>query len=509
MRLSRLLRGIETLTVTGDPDGEVVAVCHDSAQCRGGTLFVAIPGLRTDGHRFIADAIQRGARFVVLEQEIPLPAGVTSIRVRDSRRTLGLLGRNFFSDPSSEICLIAVTGTNGKTTVTYLLESILRAAGYRVGVLGTVNYRYGGKILPAPNTTPESFEMQRILREMADHGVTHCVAEVSSHAVDLKRVDDCAFDLGIFTNLTQDHLDYHKTMENYFQAKKRFFSEVLPAGGKSRPVKGIINGDDPWGRRILPEVRGVLTFGLETPCDATADPIRLSLEGIEATLRFGPESLEIASPLLGRFNLCNILAAAAAARALGIPGPRIREGIAALAHVPGRLEKVSAAGQPAVFVDYAHTEDALQRVLQNLSAFRRGRIITVFGCGGDRDRGKRPLMGGAATELSDLTIVTSDNPRTEDPLSIISQIETGIRAPKFAGIGDLSRHPGQRGYLVLADRKTAIASAIALAGSEDIVLIAGKGHEDYQIIGSRKLPFDDRSIAREELTRRQSERSAP
>jgi UDP-N-acetylmuramoyl-L-alanyl-D-glutamate--2,6-diaminopimelate ligase len=508
MRLSRLLRGIEPLTITGDPDGEVVSVCHDSTQCREGSLFVAIPGLRTDGHRFIADAIGRGARFVVLEQEIPLPAGVTAIRVLDSRRALGLLGRNFFSDPSSEICLVAVTGTNGKTTVTYLLESILQAAGHEVGVLGTVNYRYGGKTLPAPNTTPESFEMQRILREMADHGVTHCVCEVSSHAVDLRRVDDCAFDLGVFTNLTRDHLDYHKTMEHYFLAKKRFFTEVLPAGGKNRPLKAVLNGDDPWGRRILREVEGVLTFGLETPCDATADPFRLSLAGIEATLRFGPEGLDIASPLLGRFNLCNILAAAAAARALGIPGRRIREGIAALAHVPGRLEKVSEAGQPAVFVDYAHTEDALKRVLQNLSAFRTGRIITVFGCGGDRDRGKRPLMGSAATALSDLAIVTSDNPRTEDPLAIIGEIEAGIRAPKFAGIGDLRRHPGRRGYLVLADRKEAIAAAIALAGSGDIVLIAGKGHEDYQIIGSRKLPFDDRSVAREELRRRQSEGTA-
>ncbi|MBU2055124.1 MAG: UDP-N-acetylmuramoyl-L-alanyl-D-glutamate--2,6-diaminopimelate ligase [Proteobacteria bacterium] len=504
MQLSLLMRGIETLNATGDLDGEVTSVCYDSRQCRKGSLFVAIPGLRADGHRFIAEAVNRGAGFIIHEREIPPPSGVATIRVSDSRRVLGVLGKNFFGDPSSGIHLIAVTGTNGKTTVTYLLEEILRAAACAVGVLGTVNYRYGGKTLPAPNTTPESFEMQRILREMADHGVTHCVTEVSSHAVALRRVDDCAFDLGIFTNLTQDHLDYHGTMENYFQAKKRFFSEVLPAGGKDRP-RQIVNADDPWGRRIIREVAGErLTFGLEQPCDVGASPFHLSLDGIKAQLRFGREMISIASPLLGRFNLYNILAAAAAAWALKIPGRFIREGIAALANVPGRLEKVSAAGQPAVFVDYAHTDDALRRVLQNLAAFRAGRIITVFGCGGDRDRGKRPLMGEAATSYSDLTIVTSDNPRTEDPLKIIREVEAGIRAPKFAGPGDSDRQPGQRGYLVIPKREEAIAAAIGLAGSRDIVLIAGKGHEDYQIIGERKFPFDDRLIAREELAKWQA-----
>ena len=262
----------------------------------------------------------------------------------------------------------------------------------------------------------------------------------------------------------------------------------------------ILNGDDPWGRRIIRQVAGGrLTYGLDNPCDVTAAPFALSLGGIEAKLRFEGGELDIASPLMGRFNLYNILAAAAAARAVAIPGEAIRKGIAGLSQIPGRLEKVSAAGQPAVFVDYAHTDDALRRVLQNLSAFRMERIITVFGCGGDRDRGKRPLMGEAATAYSDLTIVTSDNPRTEDPLEIIREIETGIRAPKFSDIAELERHPRQRGYLVLPDRREAIAAAIGLSGTADIVLIAGKGHEDYQIVGSRKIPFDDRAIAREML----------
>jgi UDP-N-acetylmuramoyl-L-alanyl-D-glutamate--2,6-diaminopimelate ligase len=511
MRLSLLMREIDPLETKGPPDGAVASVCYDSRLCREGSLFVAIPGLKTDGHAFIADAVARGAGFIVHEGEFHPPAGVTAIRVRDSRRALGILGKNLFGDPSAGICLIAVVGTNGKTTVTYLLESILRAAGCTVGVLGTVNYRYGGKTLPAPNTTPESFDMQRIIREMADHGVTHVVAEVSSHAIDLKRVDDCAFDRGIFTNLTQDHLDYHRTMENYFQAKKRFFAEVLPAGKKNRPRRMIVNTDDPWGQRLLREVGrevggGQFTYGLEPPGDVTASPFHLSLEGIEATLLIGGERLVVPSRLLGKFNLSNILAAAAAAFTLGIPGGSIRDGIAALIHVPGRLEKISAAGQPAVFVDYAHTDDALRRVLQTLAAFRTGKIITVFGCGGDRDRGKRPLMGEAATASSDLAVVTSDNPRTEDPLSIIREIETGIRSTRFADADDWLRHPDERGYLVVPDRKEAIAAAIALAGSADIVLIAGKGHEDYQIIGAQKFPFDDRVIARAELAHWQTGR---
>jgi UDP-N-acetylmuramoyl-L-alanyl-D-glutamate--2,6-diaminopimelate ligase len=515
MRLPLLMKEIELLGIEGDPDGDVRSVCYNSGQCERESLFVAIPGIRTDGHRFIGDALTRGARFIVHERDFVPPPGVTSIRVRDSRQVLGRLGRNFFGHPSASLCLIAVVGTNGKTTITYLLEAILRAAGHSVGVLGTVDYRYGESHFPAPNTTPESFEMQRILREMADHGVTHVVSEVSSHAIDLRRVDDCAFDLGIFTNLTQDHLDYHKTMESYFRAKRRFFSEVLPGGGKNRPRGMIVNGDDPWGERIIREVAGGrLTYGLDNPCDVTAAPFSLSLDGIEATIRLEGEALDIASPLMGRFNLYNILAAAAAARAIAIPKEAIRTGIGGLAQVPGRLEKVSAAGQPAVFVDYAHTDDALRRVLENLSGFRAGpagdtgRLITVFGCGGDRDRGKRPLMGGAATTLSDFAIVTSDNPRTEEPLSIIREIETGIRAPKFTDIAAWSKQ-GQKGYVVMPDRREAIAAAIGHAGAADIVLIAGKGHEDYQIVGTRKFPFDDRETAREALRLWQTGRERP
>ena len=500
MQLPHLIAGMESVRVAGSLREEVTAVCYDSRQCVPGSLFTAVPGLKADGRDFIAGAIARGARVIVHEGDFVPPPGVTAIAVPDSRRALGLLGKNFYGDPANQLRLIAVIGTNGKTTISYLIEAILQAAGLSAGVIGTVNYRYGGRLLAAPHTTPESLDLQRILREMADGGVSHVVAEVSSHAIALGRVDHCAFDMGVFTNLSQDHLDYHQTMENYFQAKKRFFSELLPAGKTDRPRWMVVNSDDPWGRRILEETAGDrLTYGLDSPADVTAAPFRLSLDGIAATLRLGEAQLEIASPLLGRFNLANILAAAGAARALGLPPAAIARGIASLSYVPGRLEKVSDGAEPAVFVDYAHTDDALRRVLENLAAFRRDRIITVFGCGGDRDRGKRPLMGEAATAGSDLTIITSDNPRSESPLEIIRQIEKGIGTFRFPSVAAAAQNPDRRGYLVLPDRREAIATAIALSRPADIVLIAGKGHEDYQIIGTSREPFDDRVVARQAL----------
>jgi UDP-N-acetylmuramoyl-L-alanyl-D-glutamate--2,6-diaminopimelate ligase len=515
MKLSETLKGVAWLEWQGPEDGDVASLCYNSVKCEKGSLFVAISGLKTDGHLFIEDAIKKGARFVVHEHDFIPPAGVTAIRVRDSRRTLGEMARNFFDDPSSALCLIAVTGTNGKTTTTYLLESILKNAGHAVGVLGTVNYRYGTTAVPAPNTTPESFEMQRILREMADHGVTHCIAEVSSHAIALHRVDDCAFDAGIFTNLTQDHLDYHKTMENYFHAKQRFFSEVLPTGGK-KPASMIINGDDPWGQRIIRETAGkCTTYGLDKTSDVTARTHHLSLDGISADIASKNNAFTVSAGLMGKFNLYNMLAAISASLELGVPVEAIKKGLASLPQVPGRLEKVSEPGQPFVFVDYAHTDDALRRVLENLAAFRRKNIITVFGCGGDRDRGKRPLMGEAATRYSDVTIVTSDNPRTENPLEIIKEIEQGIHIPRIElnikNKTDLSKAKTSSGkfYTVIPDRTRAIFAAIALACEDDIVLIAGKGHEDYQVIGNVKHPFDDRRVARKALADSRKRRNEP
>jgi UDP-N-acetylmuramoyl-L-alanyl-D-glutamate--2,6-diaminopimelate ligase len=510
VQIQAVLKDIDIIQVSGVLSGEVSAICYDSRNCKQDSLFVAVSGLKLDGHAYIGEAVDRGAKFVVHEKDYSPPPGVTSIRVLNSRAILGILGKNFYNDPSSRLCLIGVTGTNGKTTVTYILESILKAAGFSVGILGTVNYRFNNKEMPAPHTTPESYELQNILRIMVDQGVTHVVMEVSSHAVDLRRVDECSFDMGIFTNLSQDHLDYHKTLESYFQAKKRLFSEIIPAGKKNYVYRMIINGDDPWGKRIVDEVGSILpyrTFCIEDKCDMAAEGYTFSLEGTRADINAGGSHIAIFSPLIGKFNLYNILASVTAASLLGIHESFIRTGVENLKNVPGRLEKVSIPGEPEVFVDYAHTEDALNRVLQNLSPFKKGRIITVFGCGGDRDRGKRPLMGKAVTAWSDLAILTSDNPRTEDPLSIIEEIEKGMGGNSARKLlpEELKKNANEKGYVVIPDRREAIETAVTLADNSDIILIAGKGHENYQIIGEKRISFDDRHVAREALMNKRYE----
>lgn len=503
MQLSDLLKNVPVLEVKGDLSREISSVCYDSKKCDRDSLFVAVPGLKVDGHQFIAEAVERGAAAVVHEKDIASVSNAVFIRVQDCRRVLGLLGKNFYGNPSHHLCLIGITGTNGKTTVSYLLESILQTAGFRTGVIGTINYRFDGRVRPAPHTTPESYELQKILREMLNAGVSHVVMEVSSHSLDLRRVDDCEFDLGVFLNLSQDHLDYHRTLEEYFLAKKRFFNELLERGAKNRPLKMIVNGDDLWGRSIIEEVGAskVLTFGIENAIDIGADHVDLSLEKIHADLKTPSGHFAVRSSLIGRFNLYNILAAVSAAYSLGIGEEAIRKGILHAEAAPGRLQKVSGKEQPTVFVDFAHTDDALRRVLENLSRFREGRIITVFGCGGDRDRGKRPLMGAAAASLSDLTILTSDNPRTEDPVEILRQIEKGVDRTKLLKYQpeDLDRNFDQKGYVVVPDRRKAIQLAVAVAAKEDIVLIAGKGHENYQIIQDKKIPFDDREVTKEVL----------
>ena len=509
MKLDELLKDIDVIRKEGPGTGNVASICYDSRKCAEGALFVAVPGLKSDGHDFIPAVIASGAKFIVHEKDVTVPAGITAVRVRDSRRALGLLGRNFFRDPSSGLCVVGVTGTNGKTTITYLLESIFEAAGAKAGVIGTINYRYADRIYPAPNTTPESLELQRILREMADAGVTHAVMEVSSHALELGRVADCTFQAGIFTNLTQDHLDYHKTMEDYYRAKKRLF-EMLAGGGRGN--RAVLNLDDPWGERLCRELvketgQKPLTYSIERRAGISVLDPSLSVQGISAVIeRDGApgDVLILKSPLIGKFNLYNIAAAVAAACSLGVPGEAIRKGIERVKNIPGRMEKVSLPGEPSVFVDYAHTEDALRRVLQNITEFKKRKIITVFGCGGDRDRGKRPLMGKASVAYSDLTLITSDNPRSEEPNAIIREIEKGIngscRRYDSAELKKSGFSAGmEKGYVVIPDRRLAIQTAIGLADPSDIVLIAGKGHEDYQIIGGCTTPFDDRMISRELL----------
>ena len=503
MELGQLLKGIDGIGPDTLPAGEVSSVCYSAGQCHPGSLFVAIAGLAHDGHSFIGEAVSRGARFVVHQTDISVPEGIMAVQVPDSRRALGILAKNYFGDPSAELTLIGITGTSGKTTVSYLLESILTAAGFCCGVLGTVNYRYQGRVLPAPNTTPESYEMQKILREMADAGVTHVIAEVSSHALDLKRVDDCDFDLGIFTNLSPEHLDYHKDMEDYFRAKKRLFTELLPVSKKSSPLKAVINADDVWGRKLMSEISiPALAYGLDG--DVTVRQQDIALNGIRAEISVAGKTFAVSSKLVGRFNLSNMLAAVSAATVLKIEPSFIETGIRNLACVPGRLERVESSDGIHVFVDYAHKPDALNQVLQTLTDLKQKKIITVFGCGGNRDRTKRPVMGETATAYSDVTIVTSDNPRLEEPMEIIDEIEAGIDSSQIKKVTpeQIKRDGRGRSYAIIADRKAAIAAAIRLAEAEDIVLIAGKGHEDYQILGTKKVPFDDRLVALEALKSR-------
>ncbi|PKN04903.1 MAG: UDP-N-acetylmuramoyl-L-alanyl-D-glutamate--2,6-diaminopimelate ligase [Deltaproteobacteria bacterium HGW-Deltaproteobacteria-9] len=510
MELRQLLKGVDIIEHTADQIGDVSSVCYAADQCKSGSLFVAIQGLVHDGHDFIRQALDNGARFIVHQKDIHVPDGVMAIRVPDSRRALGQLAKNYFGDPSSRLTLIGITGTSGKTTVAYLLESILTAAGFSCGVLGTVNYRYNGKTIPAPNTTPESFEMQKILSEMQSSGVTHVIAEISSHALDLRRVDDCAFDLGIFTNLSPEHLDYHHDMEDYFRAKKRFFTEILPQSKKSSPRKMVINRDDPWGRRLFGEIgMSALSYGLEKGNETTVDSEEITLEGIKALISLSGRKIAVTSRLIGRFNLSNILAAAAAASALGVAPSATEAGINHMSLVPGRLERIDSTAGVHVFVDYAHKPDALKQVLQNLDKLKQKRILTVFGCGGNRDRAKRPLMGETASRYSNLTILTSDNPRKEEPLAIIGEIEAGIDRQKTVKVSP--DHPelpqGMNAYMVIADRKSAITAAVNLAEAGDIVLIAGKGHEDYQIFGTKKIPFDDRIVAKQALLSREDDPS--
>ncbi|MCX7982473.1 MAG: UDP-N-acetylmuramoyl-L-alanyl-D-glutamate--2,6-diaminopimelate ligase [Syntrophales bacterium] len=498
MQIRELLSQIPFLSTQGPLSGEVSSIVYDSRQCIPGSLFCAVSGTVQDGHNYITDAIKRGATFIICEREVEAPPGVTIIRVADSRETMGKLGKAFYGDPSSRLCLVGVTGTNGKTTVTYLMESIFIAAGFKTGVLGTVNYRYGGQIFPAPNTTPESLDLHRILHDMVLMGVTHCVAEVSSHALALKRVDECDFDLGIFTNLSRDHLDFHRNMEDYYAAKRRFFTELIPRSRKERAIRMVVNGDDAWGKRLCEESSvPSWTFGIREAEHVRAEDYSLSLQGTRAEIWAPGERLEVFSPLLGMYNLYNILAAVGAAIALEIPPTKIAEGIARVHRIPGRLERVNEVQEPHVFVDYAHTDDALQKVISALLPFKQKKLITVFGCGGDRDRGKRPKMGKVAAENSDIVIVTSDNPRTEDPLEIIAEIVKGISEDVMERVEAQIVGERSKAYTVIPDRRLAIKKAIDIAEEGDIVLIAGKGHEDYQIIGREKIWFDDRVIAKE------------
>lgn len=508
MKLAELLQDVEPVSVRGPLDVEIAEVRDDSRQVSAGDLFVALPGRTVDASKFAAEAAARGAVALVSEQAVtPAVFPGTLARVSSAAHALGLIAARRFAQPARTLRMMGVTGTNGKTTTTYLIESILVAAGHRPGVIGTINYRYGGTLRPAPFTTPTALALQAVLAEMRDAGCTHVVMEASSHALAMNRLAGVGFRVAGFTNLTQDHLDFHGNMEPYFQAKSLLFSTLL------QPVDGVgvISIDGSYGRRMANMVVGERFLVSLHNEGADICPLHwsCSIDGIEAELSSPLGSIIVRSRLIGAYNLANIIMAAGMAAAMGIGAKVIEQGITALEGVPGRVERVAAAGGKTggftVIVDYAHTPDALENVLGALRPLTTGRLLCVFGCGGDRDRGKRAIMGRVVARDADLAIATSDNPRTEDPRSILEMILEGIRSTdaRLLRVDELGS--ATRGAWSDLDRRRAIEQAIAAARPGDVVLIAGKGHEDYQIIGHTKHPFDDRIVARQAMERREAE----
>jgi UDP-N-acetylmuramyl-tripeptide synthetase len=502
MNLDDVITVVQPAEIIGPVDGTrpVGAVHYRAQDVVPQGIFVAIPGFTADGHDFVDTAVDRGALAVVAQK--PLALKVPVVRVADTRMALAQIAAAFYDHPSRDLTLIGITGTNGKTTVAYILESILQAAGRVVGVVGTVNHRCGAQVWPSTNTTPESLDLQKLLAEMRSAGATHVVMEVASHGLALNRVDGCEFDVGVFTNLTQDHLDFHGDMPRYWETKKRLFTELLPASAKN--VQAVINQDNDHGRELAAQVATALptlTFGFDGTNNIRPSVQASDLSGIRGRIHSPAGDLPFASPMVGRHNIENLLAAVGAALALDLPPRAIQEGLAAASGAPGRLERVPDTHGRYVYVDYAHTPDALENVLNALQQIKTRRLICLFGCGGDRDRQKRPLMGAIAGRLSDLVVVTSDNPRTENPEQIIADILPGInpvmpRVYRPQAIDGDWREPG---YVVVPERRDAIALAIRLARADDTVLIAGKGHENYQILGRETVPFDDCEIAARNL----------
>jgi UDP-N-acetylmuramoyl-L-alanyl-D-glutamate--2,6-diaminopimelate ligase len=485
---NELLAALPDAVPEGAVDRAVTSVCTDSREVTPGALFVAIKGFSADGHRYIADAVRRGAAAIVYED----PAAISEIGpdlgaagVGDSRQAAALLATEFYGHPSTELTLVGVTGTNGKTTVTCFLESIFQAARRTTGAITTVGRRIGGEHLPAPCTTPHSVELQELLRRMVDAGVTHAAMEVSSHALALDGVLGCKFDAGVFTNLSVEHLDLHKTLDEYLAVKCRLFSEYADAAAPEKQMVGVVNADDDAAERIVGQARcPVTTYGIEKQADIRVRNIEMSAEGSRFVLSGLDCNLPVRLPTPGRFNLYNAAAAGACALALGLEHEAVTRGLDSVAPVPGRFEFIREGQEFSVIVDYGHTPDGLRNVLQTARSITAKRLICVFGCGGDRDRTKRPIMGETASQLADFAIVTSDNPRSEEPTDIIDEIVGGIEGTQ---------------YVTEPDREAAIGQAIAMAQPGDTVIIAGKGHETYQEFHDGRIHFDDREVARRML----------
>jgi UDP-N-acetylmuramoyl-L-alanyl-D-glutamate--2,6-diaminopimelate ligase len=473
-------------------DAPCTGVTHDSRRVTPGAVFVALRGFHADGAAFAPQAVASGAAAVVAEQPPAGGVAVPWVVVPDARLALAALACEFHGHPSRDLRVVGITGTNGKTTTSHLVRAILEAAGQPCGALGTVGYLIGGRDLPASRTTPEAPDLQALLRQMVDAGSRACAMEVSSHALALHRVEGMRFAAAVFTNLTRDHLDFHESMEEYFAAKRRLF-EMLPPDAPA-----VINLDDPRGPLLTPIVRRPVTYALGRPADVTPGPVSFTFRGLVFDVHTPTGDVHVASKLAGRPNVYNILAAVAVATALDVRADAIETGLRELEGVPGRFQIVTApADDISVVVDYAHTDDALRNLLETARAMGPRRIITVFGAGGDRDRTKRPLMGMVAARLSDIVIVTSDNPRGEDPMRIIEEVRRGAEAEMRLSRAEV---------LTVVDRRAAIREAIGRATPGDVVLIAGKGHETYQEIGGRILPFDDVAVAREALEPRRPAR---
>ncbi|MCX6993614.1 MAG: UDP-N-acetylmuramoyl-L-alanyl-D-glutamate--2,6-diaminopimelate ligase [Kiritimatiellaeota bacterium] len=486
MKLNTLLTVIKPLAVGGSGDPDIKGLAYDSRKIKPGFMFFALPGQHQDGNHFVQDALTRGAAAVVSDQAAPVSHGsAIFIRVSDPRAAMAELAAAFYNNPSASLQVVGITGTNGKTTTAFMLRDIFTDAGRRTGLIGTVAYEIGDRTIPASRTTPESVDLQDMLAQMVHVGCRSAVMEVSSHALIQKRVGGVDFDIAVFTNLTHDHLDYHATKENYFQAKTLLFRSLNRC--RKKPV-AVVNLDDPYGRELVQDVpleADLITYATGQEAAVRAVNLQITSAGSVFDVHSPWGEAQVKLKLLGHYNVSNALAALAAAGVAGVPLARAARVVSQMMAVPGRLEEISIAGGFQVFVDYAHTEDALHNVLSTLRAITPGKLIVVFGCGGNRDCKKRPLMGAVATRLADYVLLTSDNPRKENPIEIIAQIRAGCRQSDNVE--------------VVEDRHEAIVRALSLAEAGDVVLIAGKGHENYQEFANTVIPFDDRQVVRESL----------
>ncbi len=496
MKLSHLLKNCPVQKVHGDVDMDVTGLHYDSRQVIPGNAFFALRGVVSDGHSFIPSAIANGARVVFCEEMTGGSEPVTTVLVKNSRQAMALAASEFYGNPTRKMKVVGVTGTNGKTTITYLLEAVLDRAGLSPAVVGTINYRYGRDLRQAPHTTPESNDLMKQVHDFREQGARSLVMEVSSHALDQYRADGVHFQVGVFTNLTPEHLDYHKDMERYFASKYHLFKELLPRDGG----KAVVNIDDVYGQRLAQMLPEALTCGRNREALISPETLAVTLQGIHGQVNTPLGVVDVASPLLGEFNVENLLCAIGAAVALGLKPEIISAGLAACSGVPGRLEKIENERDAVVLVDYAHTGDALRRAIEAMQGLAPQRILTIFGCGGDRDRSKRPIMAEVAARGSDIAIATSDNPRSEDPEQILKDVCSGLAKVHTREWSQSEAASGQgKGYVVIPDRRQAIQFAVSILRPGDLLLVAGKGHEDYQILNTGRIHFDDREELRNAL----------